>query len=341
MRWRTTIIMALVFALSLTAMPLLASAQTINWKFQDTYASTSLPSSKLSIPFIDWIQKVTNGRIKITRYEPGALASVGDTFEALGKGVFDAASIYSGFYTGRMPEGLVEQGLPWAWKDSKAHLTSLYEFGFFNLMQKTYEKHNLHLLATYTMGDVYNIGTVKPITKLEELKGMKIRAVGIYGDYIKALGATPVSIPFDEMYMALKLGTIDGYLGGVSALVAGKLGEVVHHYLLPSMNSVGFGVAVNKKSWDALPEDLKALLSNAAPQEANFVGLQHSAAADNSMVDAAKQYGVQFHYLSEEDQKAALKAALPIWETAAEKSPDCKAGVEIVKQTMKYFGRLE
>ena len=56
-------------------------------------------------------------------------------------------------------------------------------------MQKVYAKHNLHYLVSFPMGDMYGIGTVKPVTKLSDLKGKKIRAVGIYANYLKELGA--------------------------------------------------------------------------------------------------------------------------------------------------------
>jgi len=189
-----------------------AESKVIEWKFQDTYGATTGPGMYLNIPLMKWVEEVSNGRIKVTRYEPGALASVMETYDALSRGVFDAAALYPGFYTGIMPEGNVEQGLPWGWSDAKSHTISLFKFGLFDIMKKVYAKHNLHLLAHYPMGDVYNVGTVKPVTKLDDLKGLKIRAVGSYADYVKALGASPVSIPYGEMYMAIKMGTIDGYL---------------------------------------------------------------------------------------------------------------------------------
>lgn len=327
-------------ACALLLLPIAASAQ-VKWKFQDTYGAASWPSMHLNKPFIEWMQTATNGKLQITWHNPGALASVNDTYDALSRGVFDAAALYPGFYTGIMPEGNVEQGLPWAWTDAKTHALSLFQFGLFDLMKKVYAKHKIHLLAHYPMGDIYNIGTVKPVTKLDDLKGMKIRAVGIYADYVKALGAVPVSIPYDELYMALKLGTVDGVLASSGALISNKLGEVIHYYLLPTVNSIGFVVGVNQKSWDALPADVRETLEKKAPPAAVEIAAAYSRVVHDSMAKATKDYGVKFVTLSEPDQQRALGLALPIWETMAEKSPESRQAVETIKNTLRSLGRMK
>lgn len=329
--------LALVFGV--TSLSSAADPKVIQWKFQDTYPGSSGPATYLNKPFIKWIEQVSNGRIKVTRYEPGSLASVNDTYDALSRGVFDIAALYPGFYTGVMVEGNVEQGLPWGWTDAKAHAISLFQFGLFDIMKKTYAAHNLQLIAHYTMGDVYNIGTVKPVKKLSDLKGMKIRAVGVYADYVKALGGVPVSIPYGELYMALKMGTVDGVLASAGALETQKLGEVIHNYLLPTTNSIGFVVAVNKKSWDALPADLKHVLETCAPQAAVEISALYSGSVENSMAVSRQKYKVKFNTLSPEDQQKAMKLSMPIWENLASKSPDSKKAVEAVKATLKYLGR--
>lgn len=331
------LLVAFVFFL---AGPVYGGQKVITWDFQDTYPAASWPSKYLNKPLIEWIENVSNGRIKVNWHSPGALSSVMDTYDSLSMGVFDAAALYPGFYTGIMPEGNFEQGLPWGWSDAKAHTVSLFKFGMFDLMQKVYDEHNMHLLAHYPMGDNYSIGTTKEVKTLDDLKGLKIRAVGIYADYVKALGASPVSIPYGEMYMALKMGTIDGFLASSGALISNKLGEVVKHYLLPTCNSIGFVVAVNKDSWNKLPDDLKHVLETSAPGVAVKVAALYSAVVENSKAEAEKKYGVQFHRLSEADQLRATKLALPIWDSVAKKSPRSEEGVEIIKDTLRYLGRM-
>lgn len=318
-----------------------ADVKPIIWNFQDTYSAASWPCEQLNKPFIEWIEKATNGRIKITWHPPGALASVNDTYDGLSKGVFEAAALYPGFYVGIMPEGNAEQGLPWGWTDAKAHAVSLFKFGLFDLMDKVYQKHDIKLIAHYPMGDIYNIGTAKPVTKLADLKGMKIRAVGIYADYVKALGATPVSIPYGEMYMALKMGTVDGFLASAGSLISNKLGEVAKNYLLPTTNSIGFVVAVNMKAWNALPPDLKVILETSAPLAAVGIASQYSGLVENSIAVSQKEYGVKFNMMSAEDQATAQKLSQPIWDKVAQGTPESAQAVDAIRKTLVYLGRMK
>lgn len=333
---------AVVFVafLLLVAGPVIAQDKVIKWKLQDQYAGSGPQAGYLTVPLIKWIEKATNGRLQITRYEPGALASVADTFDALKRGAFDVAFMYPGFYGGAMPEANIDQGVPWGWTDARAQTMSLFQFGFYDLMRKVYAKHNLIYLVSFPMGDIYGIGTVKPVTKLDDLKGKKIRAVGIYANYLKELGAAPTSLPYDEMYMALKLGTIDGYLASASALISGKLGEVIHHYLLPTTNSINCIWAVNMDSWNALPKDIRELLDNAAPRVAVQIAASYSGYVENSRAEAINKYKVQFHMLSDADQARALKVATPLWDAAAAKSPESKQAVDIIKETNRYLGKM-
>jgi TRAP-type C4-dicarboxylate transport system substrate-binding protein len=338
---RSVWVVIVAFFLLLIAGSGMAQEKVIKWKLQDQYAGSGPQAGFLTVPLIEWIHKATNGRLQITRYEPGALASVRDTFDALKRGAFDAAFMYPGFYGGTMPEANIDQGVPYGWTDARAQSLSLFQFGFYDLMRKVYAKHNLHYLVSFPMGDIYGIGTIKPVTKLEDLKGLKLRAVGIYADFVKGLGAAPTSIPYDEMYMALKLGTIDGYLASSSALISGKLGEVIHYYLEPTTNSINCIWAVNMDSWNALPKDIRELLDNAAPMVAVKNGALYSGYVQNAKAEAIKKYKVQFHTLSDADQAKALKVAIPLWDAAGAKSPDCKKAVDIIKETNRYLGKME
>ena len=333
-------VVAVAVSLLLIAGTATAQDKVIKWKLQDQYAGSGPQAGLLSNPMIEWIHKATNGRLQITRYEPGALASVADTFDALKRGAFDLSFLYPGFYGGAMPEANIDQGVPWGWTDARSQTMSLFQFGFYDLMRKVYAKHNLVYLVSFPMGDIYGIGTTKPVTKLEDLKGKKIRAVGIDANYLKELGATPTSLPYDEMYMALKLGTIDGYLASASALISGKLAEVVKHYLLPTTNSINCIWAVNMNSWNALPKDIRDLLDNAAPRVAVQIAATYSGYVENSKAEAIKKYKVQFHTLSDADQAKAIKMAIPLWDAAAAKSPECKQAVDIIKETNRYLGKL-
>ena len=75
--------------------------------------------------------------------------------------------------------------------------------------------------------------------------GRQIRALGVYGKYVQKLGASAVVVPGAEMYMAMKLGTIDGAIYGATGLQDVKLHEVVKYYTLPTAAQIALSLLVN------------------------------------------------------------------------------------------------
>jgi TRAP-type C4-dicarboxylate transport system substrate-binding protein len=101
--------------------------------------------------------------------------------------------------------------------------------------------------------------TKKPVNKLEDLKGMKIRCTGMAAKIIAALGATPVAMPMGETYDALSRGVVDGSMAPQEALQGWKWGEVVKYTIenFGSSYSTGFFVVMNKNKWNSLPPDVQ------------------------------------------------------------------------------------
>lgn len=318
----------------------LASDDVIEWKLQDTYESVSVVTQTITNRFIETVEKVTNGRVKIKRFDPGAFVGALEAFDGLGKGMYDAASFYPGYYVGKIPLANVEQGLPFGWTEQDAAWVSYQKFGFEDLLRSEYQKHNIFWVAGGTLGDIYNIGSRKPIRKIEDAKGMKIRAVGVYGNYVRQLGASPVVIPSGELYMALKLGTIDGMLGSPYYYETHKLGEVLDYYLLPSTNKIGFNICVNMDSWKKLPKELQDLIVYAS-RLAFWAGTTEYTSRVQHITNNINptKYNVEYTTLPKEEQEWLTKETQKtIWPEIAKIDAACAKGVEIVRETRKYLG---
>jgi len=95
----------------------------------------------------------------------------------------------------------------------------------------------------------------RPVAKLEELKGLKIRATGTSAKVVKALGGTPVAMPMPETYQALQKGVMDGSVYPMESNKGWKLGEVTKygtlHYSMAYTTS--FFVVINKAKWAQIP----------------------------------------------------------------------------------------
>ena len=88
----------------------------------------------------------------------------------------------------------------------------------------------------------------KPVNKLEDLKGMKIRCTGTSSKIVTHLGATPVAMPQTEAYDALQKGVVDGVMSPIETAKGWKFAEVVKYHTMNygSAYSLGFFVVMNK-----------------------------------------------------------------------------------------------
>ena len=102
----------------------------------------------------------------------------------------------------------------------------------------------------------------KPVLKLEELKGMKLRGHGTSALIVKALGATPVPMPMPELYQSLSKGVVEGALYPIEVNKGWRMGEVTD-YTTASFSiayTSSFFVVMNKDKWNALPADIQKII---------------------------------------------------------------------------------
>jgi len=98
----------------------------------------------------------------------------------------------------------------------------------------------------------------KSVTSLDDIKGLKIRAKGVYQNkLLTALEATPVSMPPTEMYEALSRGTVDACVTSPCYIYDNKMWEVVKHSYLLKTGPTQIFYTVNKDAFDALPEGVQ------------------------------------------------------------------------------------
>lgn len=153
-------------------------------------------------------------------------------------------------------------------------------------------------------------GTKKGYVKLADFRGAKIRISGgpTREANFKALGASTVSIPAAELFLAAQQGVIDGALSSITFIATSKLYEVFHHVTRENLVAEPYPVVMNLAAWNKLPDDLKKIVQ----QSADYAQEQNRIKLDEMVADAFKtveQNKMQIHKLSPEDAQA-WKAAL-------------------------------
>jgi tripartite ATP-independent transporter DctP family solute receptor len=168
----------------------------------------------------------------------------------------------------------------------------------------------------YAFGKMYDNGyrqitsATKPIKTPDDLNGFKIRVpvAPLWTSLFKAFGASPTSINFSEVYTALQTKVVDGQENPLSLIDTAKLYEVQKFVAITNHMWDGFWFLANKKSWEALPEDLRGIVE--AEFNAGAVAEREDLAKmNNTVADSLKGKGLQFVETDAQAFRAKLKSA--------------------------------
>lgn len=210
-----------------------------------------------------WIERVvhdSNGTLKIDLYAGETLCKGPQSWSAVKNNITDIAWIPMGMYAGMNPlaEAISLPSLPYR---TPMEITKVANELFEKLPAISAPFKENQLLAIYT-SDANNLVTTKPVTRLEDLKGLKIRTTaGPFVPLLESLGAVPVVMGNPEVYDALSKKTIDGVLASWESIDGSRFYEVAPY--VTTNTPFGFSlftVAMNKNKFKALPEQAQAAL---------------------------------------------------------------------------------
>lgn len=203
------------------------------------------------------VEKRTNGRVKITYFPGATLTPANQTYDSVLKGIADIGLSCQAYTRGRFPLTEVVD-LPLAYTSGLAATKMINAF-YRKFQPKEYDGAQVMYLHAHGPGILH---TKKPVTTLENLKGMKIRSTGLSAKIAQSLDAAPVGMPMTESYDALAKGVVDGILCPNEALKGWRLGEVLAYTTenYGSSYSTAFFVVMNKEKWNSLPKDIRAII---------------------------------------------------------------------------------
>jgi TRAP-type C4-dicarboxylate transport system substrate-binding protein len=203
-----------------------------------------------------------------------------------------------------------------------------------------YADQNIFYVAPCYCNIMYGYPTVKAVRKPADFKGMKIRDLGLAADWIASFGAAPTALPAAEMYMALRMKTIDGVHYGTAALEDFKLGEVCKYYLLePNTGVTVNNIYANMKAYEALPADLKQIVKNYSQTFTLPTTMEWD--ERRSWIESSRKYGIEGIRWSKEDTERSKKYMITeLWPKVASKSARCKKLVELVMDQAKHLGKI-
>jgi TRAP-type transport system periplasmic protein len=200
------------------------------------------------------VAKRTNGKVQVTMFYGGTLTPADKCYDGVVKGISDIGMSVPSYTMGKFPLSEVVD-LPLGSKTA-AIATRLVNDYYNKFKPKEFDE--VKILYFHAHGPAF-IHTKTPVSKLEDLKGMKIRGTGTTTKVVAGLGATPVAMPMGDSYDAISRGVVEGIVCPMEALQGWKLGEVIKSTTQAYSASYNmlFFVAMNKAKWNALPSDIQ------------------------------------------------------------------------------------
>jgi len=319
------------------------SQQVFKWRMQTVDPPGMVGPEITQKAFCDRVRAMSGGRLDITLYTAGQLVPSKEIVEALGAGTVDISYTTGAYYTGIVPEANLEQaGLPPLILHNFRDALNLYWYGELkDILSEGYAKEGVYYLGAVPWDVPITFWSKEPMYGVEDLKGYKPRSFGYTAKTLAKLGASPAFLPHEEVYLSLAQGIINGSMTDGSYYERMKYYEVAPYYIVPGLSNVQeMCLLVSMKSWEALPEDLKAILKEAHIHFTLDHG-QHLVNAYNAMMKKMDELGATVIVWPEEEQKKIRQAGLEFFPEIAAKSPGCKRGVEIFMKYLKDEGLID
>jgi TRAP-type C4-dicarboxylate transport system substrate-binding protein len=267
-----------------------------------------------------WAREVetrTNGRVKINIFAGGTLTKGPQVYEGVLTGISDLGLSVFAYTRGRFPV-ISAIDLPMGYPDGM--VASLAANAFVKAVNPP-EIQDVKLLYVHAHGPGL-LHTKKPVRVLEDMAQMKIRSTGFSAQVVEALGGVPVAMDQGGAYEALKTGVVEGTLSPIEVLDGWKQAEVISHSTM--CYGVGYTtamfVAMNLDKWNALPDDIKAIMEQVSSEWVAVHG-QAWNDSDEKGIAATLERGNEIIPLSNEENarwKAAARVVISKWQEGIE-----------------------
>ena len=317
---------------TLIAVPGAQAADPIKLTYSCFFPPTHI-QSKLAQAWCQEVEKRTKGAVKIDYFPGQTLTKATQVYDGVVQGMSDIGFCLFGYTRGRFP--LMEVvDLPLGYPDGKV-ATQVANAVYQKFKPKELDDVQVMYLHAHGPGLLHT--RQKPVSKMADLKGLKIRSHGFSAKTVKALSGTPVAMPMPEVYQALQKGVVDGAMYPLESNKGWKLGDVNRNVTIDNSMAYTtcFYVVMNKAKWAALPPDAQKAIAKINEEWIPKHG-QAWVDSDKAGLEFLKSKGGKVVTLSADEAKKWKAAVAPVLdEYAKEATGKGLPGKEAVDFTMQ------
>jgi TRAP-type C4-dicarboxylate transport system substrate-binding protein len=214
------------------------------------------------------VEKRTGGKVAVQTFPGGTLLDAKNMMDGVIAGTADIGCLSMAYQPGRF---IVTNATSLPFGIPNAKVGSLVLWDLFE-KYKPEEFAQVKVLAMFTTAP-NNIMSKVPVKKLEDIKGLDLRASGGAAEVLGAWGANPVGMPMPETVEALQKGVVKGLFSSLEVMKDFKFAETCKYVTITDTSIYPFTVVMNMKSWNALPDDVKKVLDALRVEQSEWTGV--------------------------------------------------------------------
>jgi TRAP-type mannitol/chloroaromatic compound transport system substrate-binding protein len=296
------------------AAPMIAVAQTATFRFQSTWPAKDI-FHEYANDFAKKVNDMAGNRLKIEVLPSGSVVPAFQLLDAVNKGTLDGGHGVLAYHYGKSNALALWGSGPAFGMDPNMVLSWHYYGGGKALLEEIYKSLNIDVTSfVYGPMPTQPLGWFKkPIAKVDDIKGLKFRTVGLSIDVFKEMGAAVNPLPGGEIVPALDRGLLDAaeFNNASSDRILG-FPDVVKNCMLQSFHQSGeqFEILFNKAKYDALPAELKSVIDyavQAASADMSWKAIQRNS---QDYIELKTKDKVNFYKTPD----AILRAQLEAWD---------------------------
>jgi TRAP-type mannitol/chloroaromatic compound transport system substrate-binding protein len=311
---------AAVATAATVAAPSVVRAQgPISMRWQSTWPSKDI-FHEFALDYAKKVNDMTGGDLKIEVLPAGAVVPAFGLLDAVSKGTLDGGHGVLVYHYGKQTALALWGSGPGYAMDANMLLAWHRYGGGKELLAKLYASIGANVVSfPYGPMPTQPLGWFKkPMTKVDDFKGVKFRTVGISIDVFTGLGAAVNALPGGEIVSAMDRGLLDAaeFNNATSDRILG-FADVSKICMLQSyhQNAEQFEITFNKTKYDALPEKMKAIISNAVDAASQDMAWKAIDRYSKDYVELQTKDNVKFYKTPD----AILKRQLEIYDDVAKK----------------------
>lgn len=282
----------------------LAAKKTYKWKMATAWPPGIPLYRDMAEVFAKHVERLSGERMKIKILPGGTVAPALEVTDTVRTGITEIGHNWPGYDIGRDPTMAILGGYAGG-MESVPMMHWLYAGGGKEIWAKVrMEKFGVVAFPCGIRPPEAFAHSHKPIRTLKDFKGLKMRTVGAWAQILPELGGSVVSLPGSEVFPALERKVIDATEWATPGEnVISGFHEIAKYVVVPGVHqpSAPFEVTINKKKWDTLPEDLKAVIEQSA-KLTTFESWYRIGKLDMGAMETFRQTGNEIIQLSPETQ---------------------------------------